>query len=65
MPAPESVKQLVETFGNNLEYYKSNKYNEAQLPENTGASNVEQLAPHLKSEAIQSRPQFKGSKGAN
>ncbi len=31
MPAPESVKQLVETFENNIEFYKSNKYNEAQL----------------------------------
>ncbi len=31
MPAPESVKKLIETFGNNLEFYKSSQYNEAQL----------------------------------
>ncbi len=31
MPAPESVKKLIETFGNNLDFYKSGQYNEAQL----------------------------------
>lgn len=31
MPAPESVKKLIETFGNNLDFYKSTQYNEAQL----------------------------------
>ncbi len=31
MAAPESVKKLIETFGNNLNFYKSAKYNEAQL----------------------------------
>lgn len=31
MPAPESVKKLIKTFGNNLDFYKSGQYNEAQL----------------------------------
>ncbi|MCF7818213.1 MAG: Eco57I restriction-modification methylase domain-containing protein [Kiritimatiellales bacterium] len=31
MSAPESVRQLIETFGNNLAFYKSAQYNEAQL----------------------------------
>lgn len=31
MPAPESVKKLIETFGNNIDFYKSAQYNEAQL----------------------------------
>ena len=31
MPAPESVKKLIETFGNNIDFYKSGQYNEAQL----------------------------------
>ncbi|NLX24891.1 MAG: N-6 DNA methylase [Lentisphaerae bacterium] len=31
MPAPDSVKQLIETFGNNIDFYKSAQYNEAQL----------------------------------
>ena len=31
MAAPKSVKQLIETFGNNIGFYKSNQYNEAQL----------------------------------
>ncbi|NHN38947.1 N-6 DNA methylase [Pseudomaricurvus alcaniphilus] len=31
MPAPESVKLLVETFDNNFDFYKSSQYNEAQL----------------------------------
>ena len=31
MAAPESVKHLIETFGNNLDFYKSSQYNEAQL----------------------------------
>ena len=31
MAAPESVRQLIETFGNNLDFYKSAQYNEAQL----------------------------------
>ncbi len=31
MAAPESIKQLIETFGNNLDFYKSAHYNEAQL----------------------------------
>jgi len=31
MPAPESVKKLIETFGNNLDFYKSTQYNKAQL----------------------------------
>ena len=30
MAIPNSVKQLIEPFGNNLDFYKS-KYNEAQL----------------------------------
>lgn len=31
MPAPESVKKLIETFGNNIDFYKSASYNEAPL----------------------------------
>ena len=31
MSAPESVKKLIETFGSNLDFYKSGQYNEAQL----------------------------------
>jgi type I restriction-modification system DNA methylase subunit len=31
MPASESVKKLIETFDNNIDFYKSNQYNEAQL----------------------------------
>ena len=31
MAAPESVKKLIETFGNNIDFYKSSQYNEAQL----------------------------------
>ena len=31
MPAPDSVKKLIETFDNNIDFYKSNQYNEAQL----------------------------------
>ncbi len=31
MSAPESVKKLIETFGNNIDFYKSGQYNEAQL----------------------------------
>jgi len=31
MPAPNSVKQLIDTFGNNLDFYKSDQYNEYQL----------------------------------
>ncbi len=31
MPAPDSVKRLIDTFGNNLGFYKSNQYNEYQL----------------------------------
>ena len=31
MPAPDSVKQLIDTFDNNLDFYKSGQYNEAQL----------------------------------
>lgn len=31
MAAPNSVEKLVKTFGNNLEFYKSYAYNEAQL----------------------------------
>ena len=31
MSAPESVKHLIDTFGNNIDFYKSGEYNEAQL----------------------------------
>jgi type I restriction-modification system DNA methylase subunit len=31
MQAPDSIMHLVETFGNNLDFYKSTQYNEAQL----------------------------------
>lgn len=31
MPAPNSVKKLIETFANNIDFYKSDKYNESQL----------------------------------
>lgn len=31
MAVPESVGHLIETFGNNLDFYKSLHYNEAQL----------------------------------
>ncbi len=31
MAAPISVIKLIETFGNNLDFYKSDRYNEAQL----------------------------------
>ena len=31
MAAPDSVKQLIDVFESNLDFYKSNKYNEAQL----------------------------------
>jgi hypothetical protein len=31
MSAPESVARLIETFGHNLDFYKSDRYNEAQL----------------------------------
>lgn len=31
MIAPDSVKRLIETFDSNINFYKSNKYNEAQL----------------------------------
>ncbi|KAA1173955.1 N-6 DNA methylase [Marinobacter salinexigens] len=31
MPAPEIVKRLVDTFSNNINFYKSEKYNEAQM----------------------------------
>ena len=31
MPAPDSVKLLIDTFDNNLEFYKSDRYNEYQL----------------------------------
>ena len=31
MPAPDSVKLLIDTFENNLDFYKSGKYNEYQL----------------------------------
>ena len=31
MPAPDSIKQLLDTFDNNLGFYKSGQYNEAQL----------------------------------
>ena len=31
MAAPESVKRLIDTFGSNLDFYKSALYNEAQL----------------------------------
>jgi len=31
MPAPESIKQLVDHFAQHLEAYHSGKYNEAQL----------------------------------
>ena len=31
MPAPDSVKLLIDTFGNNLDFYKSDQYNEFQL----------------------------------
>ena len=31
MPAPESVKKLIETFGNNIDFYKSDQYKEDQL----------------------------------
>jgi hypothetical protein len=31
MAAPESVKRLIDTFGSNLDFYKSDQYNEAQL----------------------------------
>ncbi len=31
MPTPDSVKTLIETFERNLDFYKSDRYNEAQL----------------------------------
>ena len=31
MPAPDSVRQLIDTFENNLSFYKSGRYNEFQL----------------------------------
>ena len=31
MPAPDSIKHLLDTFDNNLGFYKSGQYNEAQL----------------------------------
>ncbi len=31
MPAPELIKELIETFDNNIDYYKSGKYKEAEL----------------------------------
>ena len=31
MPAPDSVKLLIKTFANNLDFYKSEQYNEYQL----------------------------------
>ncbi|MBU8923452.1 MAG: N-6 DNA methylase [Bacteroidales bacterium] len=31
MPAPESVKKLIGTFGNNIDFYKSTEYKEDQL----------------------------------
>lgn len=41
MPVPEPARKLIETFGNNLEFYKSSQYNEAQLRQ-------EFLAPFFK-----------------
>lgn len=31
MPAPDSVKKLIDTFDNNIDFYKSDQYNEYQL----------------------------------